>query len=202
MIHDLVLRWAVSVLFALSAAECGLALVVKRRPWTFAVSHALHFVMSVAMVAMAWPWGARISPTPLAVFFFLAAAWFVTMGVVAARTTAPRLLYGYYGLMMLATAWMYVLMNPDLLPARPAAKPGMAMLGMETAAMSGGPPTWFSTVNWVGTVGFAAATIYWTCGYFRERHGYPARPRPFEKLGQMAMAAGMTGLFVATLLPI
>lgn len=32
MIHDLMLRWVVSGLFVPAAAECGLAVVTKRRP--------------------------------------------------------------------------------------------------------------------------------------------------------------------------
>ena len=117
MIHDLLLRWVVTGLFALTAAECGLAIVIKRQPWTSVVSHGLHFVMAVAMVVMAWPWNAPLPTTGPAVFFALAAVLFVTIAVVAARTTARRLLFGYHTLMMLATAWMYAIMNGHLLPA-------------------------------------------------------------------------------------
>lgn len=56
MIHDLMLRWVVTGLFVLTAAECGLAIIAKRRPWTLIVNHGLHFAMAVAMAVMAWPW--------------------------------------------------------------------------------------------------------------------------------------------------
>ena len=52
MIHDLVLRWLVTGLFVLSAAECVFAIITQRRPWTSVVSNGLHFVMAVAMVVM------------------------------------------------------------------------------------------------------------------------------------------------------
>lgn len=55
MIHDLMLRWVVTGLFVLTAAECGLAIIAKRRPWTLIVNHGLHFAMAVAMAVMAWP---------------------------------------------------------------------------------------------------------------------------------------------------
>lgn len=76
MIHDLMLRWVVTGLFVLTAAECGLAIIAKRRPWTLIVNHGLHFAMAVAMAVMAWPWGARVPTTGPAVFFLLAAVWF------------------------------------------------------------------------------------------------------------------------------
>lgn len=68
MIHDLMLRWVVTGLFVLTAAECGLAIIAKRRPWTLIVNHGLHFAMAVAMAVMAWPWGARVPTTGPAVF--------------------------------------------------------------------------------------------------------------------------------------
>lgn len=68
MIHDLVLRWVVTGLFVLTAAECVLAIVGKRRPWAWVVSHGLHFVMALAMVMMAWPSGAQLPSTGPTVF--------------------------------------------------------------------------------------------------------------------------------------
>jgi hypothetical protein len=203
MIHDLMLRWVVTGLFVPTAAECGLAIVTKHRPWTLVLSHGLHFVMAVAMAAMAWPWVRQLPTTGPAVFFLLAAAWFVTTAVVAARTIALRGLYGYHGLMMLATGWMYAIMNGHLLPVRSSTQPGMSMSGMDTAAMNmparSGSPVWFSAVNWFGTVGFAVAAVFLTCRYFLERQHEAARSRSLGNLGQAMMAAGMTILFLATL---
>ncbi len=126
MIHDIVLRWVVIGLFALTALEYGAAVVTKPRPWTSAVNHALHFVMAVAMVVMAWPWSAKIPTTGPAVFFLLAAVTFAAMAIFAIRTTTRRELYLYHGLMMLATAWMYAIMDSHLMPARSSTRPDMS----------------------------------------------------------------------------
>ena len=135
MIHDIVLRWVVTGLFALTAVEFGVAVVTKPRPWTSAVNHALHFVMAVAMVVMAWPWSAQLPTTGPAVFFLLAAVTFGAMAIFAIHTTSRRELYAYHGLMMLATAWMYAIMDSHLMPARSSAQPEMSMPGMEMSAM-------------------------------------------------------------------
>jgi hypothetical protein len=118
MIHDLMLRWVVTALWVVGGAESGLAIVTKRRPWTFVINNGLHLVMSVAMAVMAWPWGAKFPTTGLVVFFLLAAVGFVIMAAVAARSSARWWLFGYHGLMMLATAWLYAIMNGHLLPLR------------------------------------------------------------------------------------
>jgi|SRR5208283_3871552 len=209
MIHHLALRWLVIGLFVLSAAVFGLVIVTKRRPWTSVVSHALHVVMAVAMVVMAWPWSAQLPTTGPAVFFLLAAVWFVTLAVVEARTTPLRALNGYHALMMLATAWMYAIMNGHLLPVRSSSQqpdmsmPGMDMPGMDMAPMntpiSSGSPLWFSAVNWIGTVGFAVAAVFWTYRYFTERQHEAIRSKSLDNLSQATMAAGMTILFLATL---
>ncbi len=206
MIHDLILRWVVTGLFVLSAAECGFAIATKRRPWTSGVNHGLHFVMAVAMAVMAWPWSAQLPTTGPAVFFLLAATWFVTMAVVPARTTALRELYGYHGLMMLATAWMYAIMNGHLLPVRSSTQSDMSMPDMDMSAMnmpaSSGPPIWFTAVNWFGTLSFAAAAVFWTYRYFIERHHEANRYRTLGNLGEAMMAAGFAILFLATLFEI
>jgi len=40
----------------------------------------LHLIMSVAMVVMAWPWGATLPTIGPLVFFLLATVWFVVLG--------------------------------------------------------------------------------------------------------------------------
>ena len=211
MIGDLALRWVVTGLFVLTAAECVLALVIKRRPWTWVVSHGLHFVMAVAMVVMAWPWGARVPSTGPAVFFLLAAITFVAMAVVVARTTGLRVRYGYHASMMLATGWMFAIMDARLFPvgsgARGAAQPDMsAMAGMDMAGpnmpASSGSPMWFSAVSWLGAVGFAVAAAFWTYWYFVKRRHEPSRFSSLGNLSQAGMASGMTILFLATVFEI
>jgi Domain of unknown function (DUF5134) len=202
MIHDIVVRWVVIGLFALTAVEFGIAVVTKPRPWTSAVNHALHFVMAVAMVAMAWPWRARLPTTGPAVFFLLAAVTFVAMAIFAVGTTSRRELYAYHGLMMLATAWMYVVMDGHLMPARSSARPEMSMPGMEMSAMTmsvSNSATWFSAVGWFGAVGFAVAAVFWSYRYVLDRRRKTAPRRSLGDLGQAMMAAGMAIFFLATL---
>jgi hypothetical protein len=205
MIHDIVLRWVVIGLFALTAVEYGVAVITKPRPWTSAVNHALHFVMAVAMVVMAWPWSTQLPTTGPAVFFLLAAVTFVAMAIFAVRTTSRQELYAYHGLMMLATAWMYVVMDGHLMPARSSAQPEMSMPGMEMSAMkmpASNLAAWFSVVGWFGAVGFGVAAVFWTCRYVLDRRRKTAPRRSLGDLGQAMMAGGMAIFFVATLSPI
>jgi hypothetical protein len=205
MIHDIVLRWVVIGLFALTAVEYGVAVITKPRPWTSAVNHALHVVMAVAMVVMAWPWSTQLPTTGPAVFFLLAAVTFAAMAIFAIRTTSRRELYFYHGLMMLATAWMYAIMDSHLMPAGSSTQPDMSMPGMDMSAMSmpstHESPTWYSALGWIGAVAFAVAAVFWTYRYFNERQHETLR-RSLGDLGQAMMAAGMAIFFLATLFPI
>jgi hypothetical protein len=205
MIHDIVLRWVVIGLFALTAVEYGVAVITKPRPWTSAVNHALHVVMAVAMVVMAWPWSTQVPTTGPAVFFLLAAVTFAAMAIFAIRTTSRRELYFYHGLMMLATAWMYVIMDSHLMPAGSSTQPDMSMPGMDVSAMNmpaRNSATWSSAVGWFGAVGFTAAAIFWTYRYVLDRRRKTAPRRSLGDLGQAMMAAGMAIFFLATLFPI
>lgn len=207
MIHDIVLRWVVVTLFGLTAVEYGVAVATERRPWTSIVNHLLHLVMAAAMVVMAWPWAAKYPTTAPAAFFVIAAIAFVTMAVFAVRTPAARGLYVYHGLMMLATAWMFVVMDDHLMPAHsstrsdmamPMNMPGIGMSGMDMPA-STEAPAWFSAVGWIGVVGCAVAAVFWVCRYIVERRHKVASRRSLGDWGQAMMAAGMAIFFVATL---
>lgn len=203
MIHDLILRWVVTGLFAISAAECARAILTTHRAGTRAVSHGWHLLMAVAMAAMAWPWGARLPTTGLAAFFLLGAGWFVAVAVVTARTRGRLALNGYHALMMLATAWMYATMNPHLLKSQPATSmPGTDMPGMDMGAAhvsaSSGHPVWVSAMNWLGAIGFAVAAVGWTYSYLHQRQ-YTAAWTSLGNLGQAMLAGGMSILFLAGL---
>jgi Domain of unknown function (DUF5134) len=203
MIHDIVLRWVVIGLFGLTAVEYGVAVVTKRRPWTAVVNHALHFVMAVAMVLMALPFGAQLPTTGPAVFFLLAGLAFVAMAVFAVQGAARRGLYVYHGLMMLSTAWMYAVMNSHLMPAESSPRPDMSMPGMDMSPMnmpaSNESPIWFDAVGWIGAVGFAVAAVFWTYRYVVDLRRKTTPRRSLGDLGQAMMAAGMAIFFLATL---
>ena len=138
-------------------------------------------------------------------FFLLAAGTFAAMAIFAIRTTSRRELYFYHGLMMLATAWMYVIMDSHLMPAGSSTQPDMSMPGMDVSAMNmpaRNSATWSSAVGWFGAVGFTAAAIFWTYRYVLDRRRKTAPRRSLGDLGQAMMAAGMAIFFLATLFPI
>ncbi|MGH3725084.1 MAG: DUF5134 domain-containing protein [Mycobacterium sp.] len=205
MIDDLLLRWIVTALFVLSAAECGSAMVAQRRPWTSFISHGLHLVMAVAMAVMAWPRGAQLPTTALMVFFLLATAWFMSMAVVVANTTSQQLVRSYHAAMMLAMTWMYAVMNGQILPGESRehdqitppgpGMPGMDMPGMETQGSN--TPEWITAINWFWMVGFAVAALFWVWRYVVERK-QGASSLCSHNLGiacQAMMAIGMAIMF-------
>lgn len=112
--------------------------------------------------------------------------------------------------LMLATAWMYAAMNPRLLPVRScteyATEPDGSMPAMDMTAMNmppnSGSPIWFSAVNWIGTVGFAVAAVFWACRFVMERRQEATQSRLPGSIGQAMMAAGMAMLFFAMLFPV
>ncbi len=207
MIHDLTLRWVVTILFGLSAAECLATLFTGDRRWVGTVSNVLHVVMAVAMAVMAWPWGAELPTTAPMVFFLLAAVWFVVLTVSSAGA-GHRLANGYHGLMMLAMAWMYAVMNGNILPGRSEdlhTMPGGHMHGMDMPGMdmsgagesASGSPAWITAINWLLAVGFAVATVCWLYRFFTIRRSGAAEllQGRFGVLCMSMMAAGMAIMF-------
>lgn len=212
MIADLGLRWVVTVLFVLSAAECIVAIIGVRRSWTAVVGNCLHLIMAVAMAVMAWPRGAELPTFAPMVFFLLAACWFVWAVVAMARHRAVN---GYHVVMMLAMAWMYAAMNGAVLPGRSGpphhgdmAHPAstamggdqMQMAGMDMAGMapSSSPPAdWITGVNWFWALGFAVAALAWTYRYFVVRQSRPSDgAHPYFGIAcQAMMAVGMAVMF-------
>lgn len=199
MIHDVLLRWTVTGLFALGAVECALPILTRRRPWSVILSHSLHVLMAVAMAAMAWPWSMRLPPTLPAVLFLLAAVWFATMTIVAARTAEQLRLGGYHAMMMLATAWMYAAMDSHLAagPSPPQAAASMPGIDAATtsASANSGSLTWFTAASWLGALIFATATVFWIRRYLTGLA--TTRFKSLGTLAQAAMAAGMAIQFLA-----
>lgn len=199
MIHDLALRWVVTMLFGLSAAECLWSIAGHRR-WTGVVGHVLHVVMAVAMAVMAWPKGAELPTTGPMVFFLLAAAWFAVISLTRAGA-GHRVVNTYHILMMLAMAWMYAVMNGHLLPGQSSEHHSTTMPGMNMPGTDGstgdGYPAWINALNWVCTIGFAVAAAFWIYRYFavRKRNSTEYTSRHLGVICQAMMAAGMAIMF-------
>jgi Domain of unknown function (DUF5134) len=207
MIQDVFGRWIVTALFAASAAECLFAIATGRRTWTQDVGHLLHFIMAVAMVVMAWPGGATLPTTGPMVFFLLATVWFVALGFTG---VGHRIVNGYHALMMSAMAWMYAVMNGNLLPGQRGAAhgardmppphssmPDMDMSGMDASAADGGYPAWIDAIDWFCAIGFAIAALWWLYRYIALRKAAPTQPwhRFHGAARQAMMAAGMAIAF-------
>lgn len=215
MIADLALRWVVTVLFALSAAECIYAFTRSYERPSVAVSQLLHLAMAVAMVVMAWPRGAELPTLGPMLFFLAAAIWFLT-GMMRIATSGGRLGNGYHAVMMAAMAWMYAVMNGNVLaphgdPVVTAGHGGHAMhMAAHTAeAIPAAPavmehgaaqPVWINAVNWTLTIGFVVAVGVWLYRYFAARQRSAQQPGMppsghFGTLCRAMMAAGMAVMF-------
>jgi len=118
-----VLPWVFTALFLAVAAHCVVGLGVALRPvmpggvgdrsgggvdGRTAIAHLCHLLMSLSMVAMAWPWWSHLPATPQVVVFALAAAWFA---VQTRSATTGRLRHVIDAAMMLAMVWMVAVMG-------------------------------------------------------------------------------------------
>ncbi|MDO3400279.1 DUF5134 domain-containing protein [Mycolicibacterium neoaurum] len=217
MIADLTLRWVVTLLFAVAAAECTLTLVVARHNRAAAIGHSLHLLMAIAMAVMAWPRGAALPTTGPMVVFLFATVWFLAVAAVVSTTAAGRLVNGYHAVMMFAMAWMYAVMNGSILPGHSTSAStggghgggghaGHAghgggstdMPAMEPSEGSDSVPSYIDVMNWFWTVAFAVAAAFWVYRYFvtrRADEGATLNLVHFGTLCQAAMAAGMSIMF-------
>ena len=216
MSHDLTLRRVVTALFVFSAGVCLSAIAANRHSTVNLVSHALHAVMAIAMAVMAWPRGAELPSRGPMIFFLAAAIWFA---VVTVRSDGHRVANTYHTLMMLAMAWMYAAMGglPLQREQHADSMAGMDMPGMDMTsghaghaghaghgghadhamAMSTGtePAAWIGLLNWVCTLGFAAAAVFWLYRLIVARFSEDTSRQRIGILCQLAMAAGMAIMF-------
>ena len=180
----------------------GFAIASRHRVWTEVVRCELHFVMAIAMAVTAWPWGAQLPATGPAVFFLLAAVWFVISALVPAETAPRRAVYGYHALMMLAMAWMYAFIHGLLLPGHSSMHlhTDMDMAGGDVSAAAESPG-WVTAINWFWFVGFVVAAVFWTFGFGAKRPDGPTYRwwRWLVTPAQATMAAAMSIMFGATL---
>lgn len=213
MIQDMTLRWVVTLLFVFSAAVCVQTIVANRHSAANVVSHSLHAIMAIAMAVMVWPRGAELPPRAPMIFFLVAALWFA---VSTARVAGHRAANVYHAFMMLAMSWMYAAMGGLNLPkaSDSALMDGMpGMPGMDASAGHGGhaghsghsmsgtggaePATWVGALNWMCTIGFSIAAVFWLYRLITVRL-QSSEERSHQFVGilcQLAMATGMAIMF-------
>jgi hypothetical protein len=79
--------------------------------------------------------------------------------------------------------------------------PGMDMAGTDTSSSASGHPAWMGAINWLFTIGFAIAALWWVYRYFAPRKAEPTEPwhRFLGAARQALMAAGMAIMFAVLL---
>ncbi|WP_418001869.1 DUF5134 domain-containing protein [Mycobacterium sp. PDNC021] len=201
MIADLTVRWVVTLLFVLSAAECVHAVVAGRRAVLPVVGQGLHLVMALAMAVMAWPYGAALPTVAPTIFFLLATLWFVAAAIIDPDHWAGSF---YHAAMMLAMSWMYAVMNGHILPGQnlaasqgAATMPGMDMPATAVAGTSVQAPPYIAGLNWIWTVAFAVAAVWWIYRSFAVQRS--DRNLALGAVGQAMMAVGMAVMFAVML---
>ena len=190
MITNLVLRWALSILFVVCIGLYGRQ-AIGARAWPQRFGWSLHVLMAVAMIAMAWP-AAMSVPTLVYVLVFTAGAlYFVYFGVFG-----PRVDHAFYHcVMMAAMVAMAVVMPSAAMPAMSSAAAigaghdmPMAGAGVTHAAGSWSSPVWVSVVCGLAAAGFLGAAL----GSFVVLIRGPQRP-----YANLLMTLGMGVTFAA-----
>ncbi|MFE7507843.1 DUF5134 domain-containing protein [Promicromonospora sp. NPDC057488] len=116
MTSDPAVQWATTALFGALTAYSLWRLVTARRLLA-GTSHLFHLGMNLVMVAMVWPWWARLPTLPQvaffavgAAFFAAAAGWFALDGRRAGHHRSARC-QATNAVTMLAMVWMLAVMT-------------------------------------------------------------------------------------------
>ncbi|MUL65341.1 hypothetical protein BOO86_12760 [Mycobacterium sp. CBMA 234] len=184
MIADSALRWALTAVFALAA------LLFAGAGWRARGQRgvgALHALASVAMIAMLWPVGMRVSPLLYVLVFTAGALYFAYLALFGFELPHPV----YHCTMMAAMALMGLLMAPNAGLPVATASPETVASGHHGAHVSHGAiavstPVWLTVVCTVLAAGFCAATLWW---FYLLVRG-PQRP-----YADLLMALGMSASF-------
>lgn len=117
MITDPVLQWALTLAFIATGVYAGIRVLVDRRA-VMIVGNVLHLAMSLAMIAMSWPWWSALPTVPQLIVFAGGVAWFTLMLLLQLTGRVPTAtLSGHsawhqpaHAVMMLAMVWMILVM--------------------------------------------------------------------------------------------
>jgi len=134
---------ALSVLFAVIGAWY---LAVLVRPWVRGVAGygesvgaGLHVLMSVAVIAMFWPWGERFPAIAQVTVFTAAAAWFAGQALFGGDALRARCANWYHAATMAAVAWIAVAMSaPATAVTAVAATAGSGSMSADMGGMDMG----------------------------------------------------------------
>ncbi len=180
MIADSALRWALIAVFAVAAllfAGAG-----RRAPRQRGVG-AMHALASVAMIAMLWPIGMRVSPLLYVLVFTAGALYVAYLALFGFELPHPV----YHCAMMAAMALMGLLMAPNAgQPVATAQASGHHSAHLGHGAVAVTPPAWLTVVCTVFAAGFCVAALWW---FYLLVRG-PKRP-----YADLLMALGMSAAF-------
>jgi hypothetical protein len=215
MIGAFALPLVITAAFSVSIAECLYVLVAQHGPWRRTLDNLLHIVMSVAMIVMAWSAGTPLLTTASIVFFLLAAIWLVAAAVTGESSARQRATNGYHAVMMTAMVWMIAVIHGGASAGHSGpshhhdvqASDMHMSSAIDASSMELSPKTnelaWTTGINWIATLGFALAGLYWLRGYLIARRTTPTSRKALlvrrELLCQASMAAGAAIMFGATL---
>lgn len=173
MIADAALRWTVTAVFVACSGYCTYRLVTRgHRVAQFNLF--AHLLMSIAMIAMAWPSGMGLPAEPQIVVFGLAAVWLIVQALLAGQSWMDgahgshdsRGGLWYHAFMMAAMVFMVAIM--------------------------GRAGVWIAPTALAVAAVFALSAVRWLVAAARRPHrGHCVVERSYEVL----MAAGMASMF-------
>jgi hypothetical protein len=213
MIDRFVVPLLITAVFSVGIVQCLYVLAAQQRSWRCRISTLLHFVMSVAMIVMAWSAGTQLPLKETAAFFGVAAAWFVAMALTDATGDRQSLVNGYHAVVMIAMLWMIAVVHAGSSAGHSghshhhdvqASSMHMSST-IDASSMQLSPtitePAWVTVINWIAALGFAVATVYWLRRFVAEGPPDPlshdVQLARQELLCQVCMAAGAAIMFAA-----
>ncbi|WP_018180676.1 DUF5134 domain-containing protein [Jongsikchunia kroppenstedtii] len=214
MISDPQLRWVLTVGLVAAIALCAVNPLRHRHNLVAVVSHVIHIAMALAMIDMVWPSAMYLPLTVGWIAFVAFGVWYL---VITVFRHYPPLTGGYHVVMMAAMAWMYIVMDSDIVHRSSSGShggasdsmsgvssmPGMDMSGGggHSMSMSAGLPGWAQGIDVACAIVFTAAGLWWLLRYFevrRRRIGEGVLATDSAgALCQVLMAAAMAAMFAA-----
>lgn len=177
MIADEWLRWVVTAIFVSCSGYCAYRLMIRGR-CVSQIDFLFHLLMSLAMVAMAWPSGTGIPAGPQIAVFFAAAVFLIVQATLAGGSKSRQWVFGAHGHGR-GALWYHAFMM-------------LAMVGM--VAMMGETAAWLGPVAVATAIVFAYAAVRWLVVVLLPPH---RRRRLVEHVYESLMASGMAAMFFA-----